>query len=124
VEKNEDIFYKGRHTTSYASFIKLGTGGYVIDTPGIRSFVLQELSHRELAFGFVGMRDVTSRCKFQGCRHLDEPGCAVRQAVEDGSISSRRYQSYRGILQGTTGREGRVRDLDVDLGLDLEEQDT
>jgi ribosome biogenesis GTPase len=124
VEKNEDIFYKGRHTTSYASFIKLGTGGYVIDTPGIRSFVLQELSHRELAFGFVDMRDVTSRCKFQGCRHLDEPGCAVRQAVEDGSISSRRYQSYRGILQGTTGREGRVRDLDVDLGLDLEEQDT
>jgi ribosome biogenesis GTPase len=114
VEKNDDIFYKGRHTTSYASFIKLGTGGYVIDTPGIRSFVLQELSHRELAFGFLELRDFAGKCKFQGCRHLDEPGCSVREAVENGLISRRRYQSYRGILQGTTGREGRVRDIEVE----------
>lgn len=114
VEKNEDIFYKGRHTTSYASFIKLGTGGYVIDTPGIRSFVLQEISHRDLAQGFVEFRDYLGRCRYQGCRHLDEPECAVGKAVEDGLISARRYESYRGILQGTTGREGRVRDLDFE----------
>lgn len=114
VEKNEDIFYKGRHTTSYASFIKLGTGGYVIDTPGIRSFVLQDLSYRELAYGFLEIRELIGMCKFQGCRHLDEPECAVRRAAEDGRISTRRYQSYRGILQGTTGREGRVRDIEID----------
>lgn len=114
VEKNEDIFYKGRHTTSYASFIKLGTGGYVIDTPGIRSFVLQELTHRELAFGFSEFREFMDRCKYQGCRHLDEPGCEVRTASEREQISRRRYQSYRGILQGTTGREGRVRDIELD----------
>ena len=113
VEKNEDIFYKGRHTTSYASFIKLGTGGYVIDTPGIRSFVLQELSHRELASGFVEFRDFMDRCKYQGCRHLDEPDCAVHKAIESGAITQRRYQSYRGMLQGTTGREGRVRDIEA-----------
>ncbi len=112
VEKNEDIFYKGRHTTSYASFIKLGTGGYVIDTPGIRSFVLQDLTHRELAFGFIEFRSHADCCKYQGCRHLDEPDCAVRMAVAQGDISQRRYHSYRGILQGTTGREGRVRDLE------------
>jgi ribosome biogenesis GTPase len=119
VEKNEDIFYKGRHTTSYASFIKLGTGGYVIDTPGIRSFVLQELSHRELAFGFVEFRKFLGSCKYQACRHLDEPDCAIRQGSQQGLISPRRYQSYRGILLGTTGREGRIRDLAVDLPDDL-----
>jgi ribosome biogenesis GTPase len=119
VEKNEDIFYKGRHTTSYASFIKLGTGGYVIDTPGIRSFVLQELSHRELAFGFVEFRDFLGKCKYQACRHLDEPDCAIKQCSQQGLISPRRYQSYRGILLGTTGREGRIRDLAFDLPDDL-----
>lgn len=123
VEKNEDIFYKGRHTTSYASFIKLGTGGYVIDTPGIRSFVLQELTHRDLAYGFVDLRSFMDRCKYQGCRHLDEPGCAVRAAVEREEISSRRYLSYRGILQGTTGREGRVRDIEFEFDFDFDEQE-
>jgi ribosome biogenesis GTPase len=114
VEKNDDIFYKGRHTTSYASFIKLGTGGYVIDTPGIRSFVLQELDHRELAYGFVDIRPFAGQCRYQGCRHVEEPECAVRQAVSEGKIDERRYLSYRGILQGTTGREGRVRDLEIE----------
>jgi ribosome biogenesis GTPase / thiamine phosphate phosphatase len=114
VEKNDDIFYKGRHTTSYASFIKLGTGGYVIDTPGIRSFVLQEFTHRELASGFVEFQAFLGRCRYQGCRHIDEPECAVRQAMVEGLISCRRYESYRGILLGTTGREGRIRDSEID----------
>jgi ribosome biogenesis GTPase len=114
VEKNEDIFYKGRHTTSYASFIKLGTGGYVIDTPGIRSFVLQELTYRELSSGFREFQDYMSSCKYQACRHLDEPDCAVRGAMTGGKISARRYNSYRGMLQGTTGREGRIRDIVTD----------
>jgi ribosome biogenesis GTPase len=110
VEKNDDIFYKGRHTTSYASFIKLGTGGYVIDTPGIRSFVLQELGHRDLAYGFPEFRELVQNCRYRECRHLDEPQCGIKVAVEAGTIDPRRYASYRGILLGTTGREGRVRD--------------
>ncbi len=111
VEKNEAISYKGRHTTSYASFIKLGTGGYVIDTPGIRSFVLQDLSFRELSSGFVEFSEWVSKCKYEDCRHIEEPNCAIHTARDEGKISERRYQSYRGILLGTTGREGRARDI-------------
>ncbi len=122
VEKNEAISYKGRHTTSYASFIKLGTGGYVIDTPGIRSFVLQDLSFRELSSGFVEFMEWTSKCKYEDCRHIDEPECAIQGARAEGKIAERRYQSYRGILLGTTGREGRVRDIakGLILGRELE----
>lgn len=114
VEANDDIFYKGRHTTSYASFIKLGSGGYVIDTPGIRSFVLQETGHRELSYGFPEIRAKQGLCRYRECRHLEEPECAVQAAVYLGEIDSRRYESYCGILMGTTGREGRVRDLDME----------
>lgn len=114
VEKNDDIFYKGRHTTSYASFIKLGTGGYVIDTPGIRSFVLQDLNHRELASGFPEIRDLMGSCRYRECRHIEEPECAVRRAMDEGTIDARRYASYKGILLGTTGREGRVRDIETE----------
>lgn len=114
VEANDDIFYKGRHTTSYASFIKLGTGGYVIDTPGIRSFVLQELNHRELAYGFPELRDFMGKCRYRECRHLEEPECAVQAAVESGEVNRRRYESYKGILLGSTGREGRIRDIETE----------
>jgi ribosome biogenesis GTPase len=110
VEPNSEIFYKGRHTTTYASMIKLGRGGYVIDTPGIRSFVLEDRGPIELSYGFVEMRGLMNQCKFRECRHIDEPDCAVRAAVAAGRISERRYRSYCGILQGDTGRQGRTRD--------------
>lgn len=110
VEENADIFYKGRHTTTYASFISLGTGGYIIDTPGIRSFLLGDRNSIDLSFGFRELRDHVGRCKYRECRHLDEPGCSVLKALDNGEISSRRYQSYKGLLLGDTGREGRVRD--------------
>ncbi len=110
VEENSNIFYKGRHTTSYASMIKLGRGGYVIDTPGIRSFVLSERSAVELSHGFIELRAYINRCKFRECRHIDEPDCAVMKAVAEGMISERRYRSYQGMLLGDTGRQGRTRD--------------
>lgn len=112
VEPNSDIFYKGRHTTSYASFIKLGKGGYAIDTPGIRSFVIQERSPIELSYGYRDIRVHSAACKFRECRHVDEPGCNVLKALSEGLIPEWRYKNYKGILLGTTGREGRVRDLD------------
>lgn len=114
VEANDDIFYKGRHTTSYASFIKLGTGGYVIDTPGIRSFVLQDLPHGDLAYGFPELRALMGKCRYPACRHLEEPECVIKDAVEAGTVSRRRYESYKGILLGSTGREGRVRDIETE----------
>jgi ribosome biogenesis GTPase len=110
VEPNSDIFYKGRHTTTYASMIRLGRGGYVIDTPGIRSFVLSERSSIDLSYGFVEIRALMGQCKFRECRHVDEPGCAVLEALAAGKIHERRYRSYVSILQGETGREGRTRD--------------
>jgi ribosome biogenesis GTPase len=113
VEENPDIFYKGRHTTTYASFIKLGTGGYVIDTPGIRSFTFDEKSSIELSHCFIEMRPYLGKCKFRECKHMDEPECVIRQAVTEGKISEWRYRSYIGILLGATGREGRMRDIDI-----------
>ena len=110
VEENSDIFYKGRHTTTYASLIKLGKGGYVIDTPGIRSFVLGQRDAIALTHGFIELRAYMGKCKFRECRHIDEPGCAVLEALAEGKITDRRYRSYLGLLLGDTGREGRTRD--------------
>jgi ribosome biogenesis GTPase len=115
VEPDEDIFYKGRHTTSFASFIKLKNGGFVIDTPGIRSFTFEEKGPIELSHCFVEFRPMLGRCKFRECRHIDEPECLIRAAVEAGEISKWRYKSYLGILLGATGREGRIRDLPLDI---------
>ena len=114
VEPDEDIFYKGRHTTSYASFIKLGTGGFVIDTPGVRSFLIREDSPIHLTHCFVEMRPFLGKCGFRECRHIDEPDCKVLEAVESGKISRWRYKSYLGLLLGTTGRQGRTRDHEVE----------
>ena len=114
VEPDEEILYKGRHTTSYASFLKLGGGGYVIDTPGIRSFLIREDSPINLTHCFVEMRPFLGKCAFRECRHVDEPNCMVMAAVESGKISGWRYKSYLGLLLGTTGRQGRTRDLAVE----------
>lgn len=108
VEKDPNIFYKGRHTTTYASFIGLGIGGYVVDTPGIRSFVLQQQGAINLSHYFVEFRPIAARCKFRECRHVDEPGCAVLEAVESGAISKVRYRSYLSLLLNTSSREGRI----------------
>jgi ribosome biogenesis GTPase len=112
VEK-DDILYKGRHTTSYASFITLSIGGFVIDTPGVRSFLIPDFSAVDLTWCFVEMRPFLGQCKYRECRHLDEPDCAIKEAVAAGTISEWRYKSYLGILLGATGREGRVRDIEV-----------
>ena len=106
--ESEEVLLKGRHTTTYASFIKLGTGGFVVDSPGIRSFLIKDYDPIQLSWCFVDIRPYIGKCKFRECRHLDEPGCAVRTAVENGEISTWRYKSYLAILTGASGREGRV----------------
>lgn len=102
-----EVFRKGRHTTTYASMIGLQAGGFVVDSPGIRSFVLDSRPAIELSFGFREIRAAAVSCKYRKCRHVNEVGCAVVDQVAEGKIPEWRYASYKGILLGTTGREGR-----------------
>ena len=90
---------KGRHTTTSSSLFDFPGGGYVIDTPGIRSIGLMDMEPETLAKIFPGFfEDDLFTCKFSNCKHLKEPGCAVRAAVEAGKISEARYASYVRIL--------------------------
>jgi ribosome biogenesis GTPase len=113
IEPDDDIFYKGRHTTSYASLIKLGIGGYIIDTPGIRSFCFEEKSAIQLTYCFREFRDLVGKCKFRECRHVDEPNCLVREQVKAGVVPEWRYKSFLSIFSGSSGREGRIRDISL-----------
>ncbi len=90
---------KGRHTTTSSSLFDFPGGGYVIDTPGIRSIGLMDMEPETLAKIFPGFfEDDRFMCRFSNCKHLKEPGCAVREAVESGKISAARYASYVRIL--------------------------
>jgi len=85
---------KGRHTTHVRQLFPLDIGGYVADSPGIRSLALWDTEPVELDAYFVEMRDLVSECKFNDCTHTHEPGCAVREAVAVGKIAPERYHSY------------------------------
>lgn len=85
---------KGRHTTTAAQLFTLPTGGTLVDSPGVWEYGLWAMSPSELADGFVEFRHFQHRCRFSDCRHLSEPACAVREAVEAGEIHDARYASY------------------------------
>jgi ribosome biogenesis GTPase len=89
---------RGRHTTVAASLHPLGTGGYVLDTPGLSRLEFWEVERGSLESCFPEFRSYLGGCRFQDCRHAQEPGCLVREAVEAGSVSARRYESYLTIL--------------------------
>lgn len=89
---------KGTHTTTHAALHALSGGGYVVDTPGIREFGILDLRPDELAFFFVEFLPYLNECRFDDCTHDHEPGCAIKDAVEAGEISERRYESYLNIL--------------------------
>ena len=91
---------KGKHTTTFAEmhFLDDPEGGAIIDTPGIRDLGVVDLEAREIGHYFVEFRPLLSQCRFHNCRHLNEPGCAVLQAVEDGTVSAERYYNYLSIL--------------------------
>jgi ribosome biogenesis GTPase / thiamine phosphate phosphatase len=92
--------HKGRHTTVHAELHPLSGGGYVADTPGIRELGLWEIPTTELAWCFPEFRDHLSGCAFNDCTHVHEPRCALRAAVQAGTVSERRYDSYRRMLAG------------------------
>lgn len=91
---------KGRHTTTTAELIPLPFGGYVVDTPGIRQFQLWDVIPEEVAGYFRELRPYVSRCRFPDCTHTHEENCAVKDAVADGWIDTRRYESYVQIRSG------------------------
>ncbi|MES2847442.1 MAG: ribosome small subunit-dependent GTPase A [Bacteroidota bacterium] len=89
---------KGLHTTTFAEMFNLEMGGRVIDTPGIRELGLVDIPKQELSHYFPEMRSLINECQFNNCMHTNEPGCAVKRAVEEGNIHLERYISYCNIL--------------------------
>lgn len=90
---------KGMHTTTFAEMFDLPGGGRIIDTPGIREYGLVDIPKQELSHYFPEMREMLNDCQFNNCLHINEPGCAVKQAVERGDIATERYVSYYNILE-------------------------
>ncbi len=89
---------KGLHTTTFAEMFNLPGGGRIIDTPGIRELGLVDISRQELAHYFPEMRVLMNNCQFNNCIHTNEPGCAVKHAVNNGAVHYERYASYLNIL--------------------------
>lgn len=89
---------KGMHTTTFSEMITLPSGGYLIDTPGIKGFGTIEMEQAEISHYFPEIFKFSSGCKFNNCSHRHEPGCSVLQAVNDHYISESRYKSYISIL--------------------------
>jgi ribosome biogenesis GTPase / thiamine phosphate phosphatase len=85
---------KGRHVTTSAVLLKFDGGGFVVDTPGVRAFGIAGVKPEELAEYFRDIGSIQGDCRFGDCRHRQEPGCAVLSAIEDGALTSERYESY------------------------------
>ena len=100
-----DVHLQGKHTTTFYEMYSLASGGFIVDTPGLRGFGLVDLKKEEIALYFPEMLRVSEDCRFAPCTHTHEPGCAVKEAVEAGEISYDRYSSYLGMLD----EEGKYR---------------
>ncbi len=96
---------QGKHTTTFYEMYSLASGGFIVDTPGLRGFGLVDLKKEEIALYFPEMLKASENCRFTPCTHTHEPGCAVKDAVEAGEISYDRYSSYLGMLD----EEGKYR---------------
>lgn len=94
---------KGTHTTTTAELIPLPGSGYCIDTPGIRSFGIWNLSTDEVTDHFTDIAKIGKKCRFTNCTHTTEPSCAVLRALETGKIAPIRYESYRSLIDDATG---------------------
>ncbi|MCC8424956.1 ribosome small subunit-dependent GTPase A [Mucilaginibacter sp. UR6-11] len=95
---------KGTHTTTFAEMFELPQGGFIIDTPGIRELGVIDIEKQELGHFFPEMRSRMRNCKFNNCQHINEPGCAVLAALENGEIELSRYESYLSIYNGNDTR--------------------
>lgn len=95
---------KGKHTTTFAEMLELPEGGFIIDTPGIQEFGVVDIEPQELGHFFPEFRERLNQCKYHNCKHINEPGCAVLEAVENEEIAPSRYQSYLSIYHGNETR--------------------
>lgn len=89
---------QGQHTTTFAEMHKLTSSGYIIDTPGIRAFGIVDLEKEFMSHYFPEMRELIGACKFHNCQHMNEPKCAVKDAVESGEIAQSRYATYLQLM--------------------------
>jgi ribosome biogenesis GTPase len=95
---------KGMHTTTFAEMFELPQGGFIIDTPGIRELGIVDIEKHELGRYFPEMRSRMQDCRFNNCRHINEPGCAVLEALENEEIELSRYESYLSIYNNNDTR--------------------
>lgn len=96
---------KGMHTTTFAEMHDMPDGGKIIDTPGMREFAIADISKDELSHYFPEMKLRLNDCQFNNCMHINEPGCAIKQAVVDGEIHEERYVSYCTILDSIENKK-------------------
>lgn len=99
-EEISDYHKQGKHITTFPEMHTMPFGGFVIDTPGIRGFGVVDMAKNEIYHFFREIFRVSKDCRFNNCLHLDEPGCAVRSALEQGEIDLLRYKSYLNIMLG------------------------
>jgi ribosome biogenesis GTPase len=99
-EEISDYHKQGKHITTFPEMHRMPFGGFVIDTPGIRGFGVVDMEKNEIYHFFPEIFRISHNCRYYNCLHLDEPGCAVRKAVEEGEIDFLRYRSYLNIMEG------------------------
>lgn len=109
VQEVSKAHYKGVHATTFGEMFPLSFGGYVIDTPGIKEFGIVDFNKQELSHYFPEMREHINNCRYNNCIHLNEPDCAVQEALRKGEIKQSRYYSYLSMLE--TEFESRERRL-------------
>jgi len=90
---------QGQHTTTFAEMHKLQTGGYIVDTPGIRAFGVVDMEKEVISHYFPEMRERMHDCKFNNCQHMNEPKCAIKTALETGEIDESRYLTYIQLME-------------------------
>ncbi len=95
---------KGVHTTTFAEMFEIADGSYIIDSPGIKELGLSDTSKEEIPHYFPEIRGLLNQCKFHNCLHIDEPKCAIKDAVEAGTIAMSRYESYLSMAGGHDNR--------------------
>ena len=96
---------KGVHTTTFAEMFELEKDTFIIDSPGIKELGLADMKPEEISHYFPEMRELLNKCRFNNCQHINEPGCAVKDAVSDGGIAFSRYESYLSMVGGGDNRK-------------------
>ena len=104
VSKISNYRKQGKHTTTYAEMYKLPDGGFIIDTPGIKGFGMIDMAKEEIYHFFPEIFRISDKCRYYNCLHINEPECAVKDAVETGEIEWFRYRSYLNIFEDSDSK--------------------